>query len=69
MTAVRLMVDPVRCQGHGICTLFCSERVDLDEWGYAVVDQAPIIDPRLIRRAHRAVAACPEQALLLEVGA
>lgn len=63
---MRLVVDPVRCQGHGICSLFASEHIDLDEWGYAIVDPAPFNEPRLVRRARRAVAACPERALLLE---
>ncbi|MHB1712887.1 MAG: ferredoxin [Acidimicrobiales bacterium] len=69
MTSVRLVVDPVRCDGHGICMLFFGERVDLDEWGYAVVDPEPFADPQLVRRARRAVAACPENALLLDPGA
>jgi len=63
---MRLVVDPVRCEGHGICTLFFSERVDLDEWGYAAVDPAPFVDPQLVRRARRAVNACPERALMLD---
>lgn len=63
---MRLVVDPVRCEGHGICMLFFDERVDLDEWGYAVVDSAAFVAPPLVRRARRAVHACPQQALLLE---
>lgn len=60
--ALRLVVDPVRCDGHGICALFFSERIDLDAWGFPVVDPSPFDGSR---RARRAVAACPERALSL----
>lgn len=66
MTGVRMAVDPVRCDGHGICALFFGERIDLDEWGFAAVDRAPFLDPHQLRRARRAIAACPEQALSLQ---
>jgi len=68
VTTVRVAVDPVRCRGHGICALLFGEAVSLDEWGYAVVEPTAISDPRSIRRARRAVAACPQGALVLEDG-
>lgn len=61
----RLLLDPTRCDGHGICALICPERIDLDEWGYARVDPLPIEDKRTRRRAARACAACPTRALSL----
>ncbi|MDX6491938.1 MAG: ferredoxin, partial [Gaiellaceae bacterium] len=35
-----LRVNPIMCDGSGLCAELIPERVRLDEWGY------PIIDPR-----------------------
>jgi ferredoxin len=59
----RLALDPAVCDGHGICALRCPDRISLDEWGYALVDGTVIDDHRVLRRAHRAAAACPAGAL------
>lgn len=61
----RLTVDPIRCEGHGICVLMFPDRVDLDEWGFPVVGPEPFDEKHLVRRAKRAVAACPKQALVI----
>jgi ferredoxin len=64
MTAV-LRVNPIACEGHGLCAELFPERIRLDDWGYPIVDQTPV--PRsLERHLRRAVAACPTLALLLE---
>lgn len=60
-----LELDSAICDAHGICALCCAERIGLDEWGYAVVSSEPIVEDRVLRRAKRAVAACPEGALRL----
>jgi ferredoxin len=58
-------VNPIACEGHGLCAELFPERIELDEWGYPIVDSTPI--PRsLENHAQRAVAACPTLALLLE---
>ena len=60
-----LGVDPIACEGHGLCAELFPERIQLDDWGYPIVDGEPI--PRaLARHARRAVAACPVLALRLE---
>jgi ferredoxin len=66
---LRLRVDPVACDAFGYCAELLPERVTLDEWGYPVVDGAPV--PRdLVVLATRAAAECPRRALHLEqVGA
>jgi ferredoxin len=65
VTVVR--VNPIACEGHGLCAELFPERIELDEWGYPIVDPTPI--PRsLAGQARRAVAACPTLALLLERG-
>jgi ferredoxin len=62
---VRLVVNPTTCVGHGICAELFPEWVQLDDWGYPIVDPRPI--PEQYRaHAKRAVAACPTLALLLD---
>ncbi len=63
--AQRIVVDEVACDGHAICALLCSDRISLDEWGHAAVDSASITERAVLRRARRAVAACPQRALRL----
>lgn len=61
----RLLVDPIACDGHGLCAELFPERVTLDDWGYPIVDGAPI--PRSLEpHARRAIDACPVLALRLE---
>jgi ferredoxin len=59
----RITVDPVRCRGHGICALLAPDHIDLDRWGYPVVDAATLTTRRDRRRARRAARACPQRAL------
>jgi ferredoxin len=63
--SVRLRVDPIICDGHGVCAELFPERVALDDWGYPIVDSEPI-GRDLLGHARRAVAACPVLALTLE---
>ena len=57
-----LRVDPIVCEGHGLCAELFPERIQLDDWGYPIIDSEPI--PRaLAGHARRAVAACPVLAL------
>jgi ferredoxin len=62
-TTVR--VDPITCDGHGLCAELLPEYIRLDDWGYPIVDDEPIA-PELVSLARRAAAACPTLALLLE---
>jgi ferredoxin len=60
-----LRVNPIACEGHGLCAELFPERVRLDDWGYPIIDETPV--PRSLE-AHmrRAVAACPTLALRLQ---
>jgi ferredoxin len=61
----RLRVNPIACDGHGLCAELFPERVTLDDWGYPIIDGTPI--PRTLEQhARRAVDACPVLALRLE---
>lgn len=60
----KLRINPIACDGRGLCAELFPERITLDEWGYAMIDETPI-PPSLERHAARAVEACPLLALSL----
>ncbi len=62
--AQALRLDPIRCDGYGICAVHLPERITLDEWGYPVIEPGPVPE-RLLSRARRAADACPVLALSL----
>lgn len=61
-SGARLRVDPIACQGHGLCIEAFPEMIGRDPWGYPVLSPDSI-PPRLMRHAERAVAVCPALAL------
>jgi len=60
-----LRVNPIACEAHGMCAELLPELIELDDWGYPLVDGRDAPD-ELRAHARRAVAACPTLALLLE---
>ena len=60
----RIRVNPIACQGHGLCAELFPERIHLDDWGYPIVDPEPVTKG-LARHARRAVSACPALALAM----
>jgi len=61
---VKLRVNPIKCDAHGLCAELLPEWIRLDEWGYPILNEAQI--PReLEAHARRAADACPTLALLL----
>lgn len=62
--ATRLRVDPVLCDGIGICAHLAPELVRVDSWGYPILSESPL-DGRDERQAQRAVRGCPRRALFL----
>jgi ferredoxin len=62
---MRVALNPIRCEAHGLCAELLPERVTLDEWGYPIIDGSPLA-PELVAYARRAADACPTLALLLE---
>ena len=63
---LRLRIDPTACTGHGVCADLLPERIQLDEWGF------PIIQPDVPRAWPRTPAGpsgrCPVLALRLQRG-
>jgi ferredoxin len=64
-TRTQLRLNPIMCVAHGLCAELFPERITLDDWGYPMIDPAPI-PPELEEHARRAAEACPTLALLLE---
>lgn len=60
----RLVVDPIACTAHGLCAELLPEWIELDDWGYPIVDGRPL-PPELADLARRAADACPKLALRL----
>ena len=60
----RIRLDPIACSGHGLCAGLFPEGISLDDWGYPIVDGAPI-PPDCLAHARRAVQACPDLALTI----
>jgi ferredoxin len=61
----RLRVNPITCEGHGLCVELLPEVIRLDDWGYPIIEQ-PDVPEELLALARRAADACPTLALLLE---
>jgi len=60
----QLMVDWVRCEGHGLCAHLVPELIHLDSNGFPVVMNIPV-PPWLEKDAQQAVEMCPALALRL----
>ena len=59
-----LRLNPIACDGRGLCAELLPELVRLDDWGYPIIEAGPV--PReLEAHAERAVDACPLLALSL----
>jgi ferredoxin len=59
-----LRVDPIACTGHGVCAELLPEWIELDDWGFPIIDEGPLPD-HLVAHARRAADACPKLALSL----
>lgn len=62
--AHKLEIDWTRCDGHGLCATLLPEEIELDEWGYPIIQRREITAGELTN-ARRAVLACPALALRL----
>jgi ferredoxin len=61
----RLRVNPITCDGHGVCAELLPEVIGLDPWGFPVVPGSDLPDD-LVDHARLAAAACPTLALLID---
>jgi ferredoxin len=58
----RLVLDPIACDGHGICAELFPEGISLDDWGYPILPPGDV-PPAWRAHARRAATACPKLAL------
>ena len=66
MTAgARLRVDPIACDGRGLCAEVIPELITLDDWGFPIVSSEDI-PPGLWAEANEAIRLCPRLALRLD---
>jgi ferredoxin len=63
--ATRLRVDPIACDGRGICADLLPELITLDDWGFPIISDGDV-PRRLQGDARETVRCCPKLALRLE---
>ena len=59
-------IDRIKCDGHGVCADLVPEMIELDDWGYPIINLGPV-PPAVLQHARRAVSGCPTLALRLQV--
>ena len=60
----QLRVDPIACDGRGLCAEILPELVTLDDWGFPIISGD--VPASLAEDAREAVRVCPKLALWLE---
>jgi ferredoxin len=66
MKTVRISIDPVACDAYGYCAELLPEAITLDEWGYPILDGAPLPHD-LVDAARRAARDCPRRAITVTI--
>ena len=64
-TGARLRVDPIACDGRGLCAEVLPELITLDDWGFPII-QDEEVPPGLMAGAGEAIRLCPLLALRLD---
>ena len=59
-----LRVDPIACDGRGVCAEVLPELISLDDWGFPIIQAGPVPD-HLQGEAREAIRTCPKLALRL----
>jgi ferredoxin len=62
----RLTVDPIACDGRGICAELLPGLITLDDWGFPIIHGD--VPPALRDEAAEAARLCPKLALRLTAG-
>ncbi len=64
---MKLTVNPIRCDGRGLCAVLLPELITLDDWGYPILAEGDV-PPHLETEARRTASACPLLALSVICG-
>jgi ferredoxin len=65
---MRLILDPIACEAHGLCAELLPEAIAVDDWGYPIIADGEL-PASLERLARRAAKACPTLALRIQAAA
>jgi ferredoxin len=60
---VKVRLDAETCAGFGNCAVHLPEVFELDEWGYAFVEDDGAVPVGMEARAKRAILDCPAHAI------
>lgn len=60
----RLRIDPIACDGRGLCAEVLPELITLDDWGFPVI-RGDDVPEGLLEEAREAIRLCPKLALRL----
>jgi ferredoxin len=61
---VELHVDPIACDGRGLCAELLPELIKLDDWGFPIIRKGAVPEA-LVSEAEETVRLCPKLALRL----
>lgn len=59
-----MYINPIACNGHGMCAELLPELIELDDWGFPVIKRKEV-PPSLLEIARRAERVCPTLALMI----
>ena len=60
-----LRVDPIACDGRGVCAEVLPQLISLDDWGFPII-RARTVPDHLHGEAREALRICPKLALRLD---
>lgn len=63
---MKLRIDPVACDGLGMCAHLAPDVIQLDPWGYAIFDNEELTGEEAAQ-ARRAIKGCPRKALYADL--
>lgn len=62
---IHIYINPIACEGHGICAELLPELIELDEWGFPIL-RSKEVSTSLLGHARRAERLCPTLAILIK---
>lgn len=63
--AVSMRVNPVLCEGIGMCAHLAPDLITIDPWGFPILPRGALT-PAQVRSARKAFQGCPKRALLID---
>jgi ferredoxin len=62
---LRVRVNPIACDAHGLCVELLPELLRLDDWGYPII-KTDVVPDTVAAFARMAESACPTLAIMIE---